>query len=72
MCANIWLAGHTRFINSEAKIGFHSLSDKRRPGQRAEQANSLFMGFYREMGVSAKAARVFLAAEPARTPSGSR
>jgi hypothetical protein len=64
MCANIWLAGHTRFINSEAKIGFHSLSDKRRPGQRAEQANSSFMAFYREMGVSAKAARVFLAAEP--------
>jgi hypothetical protein len=64
MCANIWLAGKGRFMNSEAKIGFHSLSDKRRPGQRAEQANNLFMGFYREMGISMKAARVFLAAEP--------
>jgi ATP-dependent protease ClpP protease subunit len=64
MCAIIWLAGHTRFINSNGKVGFHSASDRRRPGTRNEQANAMMMLVYRDLGVSDKAARVFVAAEP--------
>jgi membrane-bound ClpP family serine protease len=64
MCANIWLAGRTRYASEKAHIGFHSLSDKRNPNERDEQANAAFLSFYREMGVSQKAGRVFLAAEP--------
>jgi hypothetical protein len=64
MCANIWLAGHTRFVNEHAKVGFHSLSDTRIPNKRDDQLNTYFLGFYREMGLSDKAGRVLLAAEP--------
>jgi len=64
MCANIWLAGHTRYVSTKARIGFHSLSDRRNPKERNEQANAAFLPFYKEMGISAKAGRVFLAAEP--------
>src|SRR4029077_6976785 len=27
MCAVIWLAGHTRFINEDGRVGFHSATD---------------------------------------------
>jgi hypothetical protein len=36
MCADIWLAGHTRFISSHGKVGFHSTGDKKHPGVRNE------------------------------------
>ena len=65
MCGVIWLAGHTRFINEDGRVGFHSASnEKRNPGKRYEQGNAMMFGFYHELGVSDKAARVFLAAEP--------
>ncbi|MBR0801324.1 hypothetical protein JQ615_38855 [Bradyrhizobium jicamae] len=65
MCADIWLAGHSRFINSEAKLGFHSTGDKRGTvWVRNDVGNAAIFGFYRELGLSAKAARVLLAAEP--------
>jgi hypothetical protein len=64
MCANIWLAGRTRYATPTSHIGFHSLSNVNRPGQRDEEANGKFMAYYREIGISMKAARVFMAAEP--------
>jgi membrane-bound ClpP family serine protease len=65
MCAVIWLAGHTRFINEDGRVGFHSAIDpKRGHGKRSDLGNAIMFGFYHELGVSDKAARVFLAAEP--------
>jgi hypothetical protein len=64
MCADIWLAGHIRFISSDGKVAFHSTADKKHPGVRNEFGNAMMFSFYRELGISDKAARVFLAAEP--------
>jgi ATP-dependent protease ClpP protease subunit len=61
MCANIWLAGNVRYVNSAARIGFHTIS---KGDKRDERVNELMLhDFYRAMGVSDKAARVFLAAD---------
>jgi hypothetical protein len=65
MCAVIWLAGHTRFINENGRVGFHSVSNaKRNPGKRDNLGNAMMFAFYHELGMSDKAARVLLAAEP--------
>jgi hypothetical protein len=65
MCAVIWLAGKTRFINEDGRVGFHSASNaKLNPGKRSEYGNAMMFSFYRELGASDKAARVFMAANP--------
>ena len=65
MCAVVWLAGKTRFVNETAHLGFHSATDvKHHKGQRDDFGNAMMFNFYRELGVSDKAARVFLAANP--------
>jgi hypothetical protein len=64
MCAVIWLAGHTRFVHVNGRVGFHSATNKMRPGKRSELGNAMMFSLYHELGVSDKAARVFLAAEP--------
>jgi hypothetical protein len=65
MCAVIWLAGKTRFINEDGRVGFHSASNaKLNPGKRNEYGNAMMFSFYHELGASDKAARVFMAANP--------
>jgi len=65
MCAIIWLAGHKRFVNQDGQVGFHSATDaKRGHGKRSDLGNAMMFSFYHELGISDKAARVFLAAEP--------
>jgi hypothetical protein len=64
MCANIWLAGNVRYINPTAKLGFHTISVKvGRRWFRDDRADAALLNFYRDMGVSAKAGRVFTAAD---------
>jgi hypothetical protein len=64
MCANIWLAGNVRYINPTAKLGFHTISIKvGRRWFRDDRADAAMLNFYRNMGVSAKAGRVFTAAD---------
>jgi hypothetical protein len=64
MCANIWLAGNVRYINPTAKLGFHTISVKvGRRWFRDDRADAAMLNFYRDMGVSAKAGRVFTAAD---------
>jgi hypothetical protein len=36
MCAAIWLAGNTRFLNREGLVGFHSATNEARPGARRQ------------------------------------
>ena len=65
MCAVIWLAGKTRFINEDGRVGFHSAANaKLNPGRRDEYGNAMMFKFYHELGASDKAARVFMAANP--------
>jgi hypothetical protein len=65
MCAVIWLAGKTRFINEDGRVGFHSATNaKLNPGKRNEYGNAMMFSFYQELGASDKAARVFMAANP--------
>ena len=64
MCAGIWLAGKARFVHEDGHVGFHSTNSDKQKGKRDEYGNALMFAFYRELGVSDKAARVFLAAEP--------
>jgi ATP-dependent protease ClpP protease subunit len=65
MCAVIWLAGKTRFINEDGRVGFHSASNaKLNPGKRNDYGNAMMFKFYHELGASDKAARVFMAANP--------
>jgi hypothetical protein len=65
MCAVIWLAGKTHFINEDGRVGFHSATNaKLNPGKRSEYGNAMMFSFYHELGASDKAARVFMAANP--------
>jgi hypothetical protein len=64
MCANIWLGGNKRYITPTSLIGFHTISIKR--GERwvrYEDGNAKMLDFYRDIGVSAKAGRIFMAAD---------
>jgi hypothetical protein len=65
MCANIWLAGTTKYVDEGSRIGFHTLYDgSKKVKVRDERADRMMLSFYNEMGLSNRAGRILMAADP--------
>ena len=69
MCADIWLAGKTRFVFDGAKIGMHSAGNKVGKGSktrlvRNDNLNMLRMAFYLNRGLSIETAVAILTPNP--------
>jgi len=64
-CAEIWLAGRIRYSSPSARIGFHTMyQNVGNKKLRDDKGNEELLPFYRKIGISDKAARIFAAADP--------
>jgi hypothetical protein len=63
-CANIWLAGTTRWINEGTMVGFHAAFDKRDNTRAPKQVDGLILGYYQWLGLSKSAAKKLYDAPP--------
>jgi hypothetical protein len=50
-CAAIWLAGNVRYVDADARIGFHATADKRLSKVASTAGNAMIGEYYAEIGI---------------------